>query len=266
MDRIILTGAEMHEYLREHMPTTKADILKKLNKKIEKYAEKLDLTKEGPVEDSYTVLLVTWMMAFLERIENSVLFDQLPEGWIYGIDINYDEFSLTIQHVREVALHGDREYSSHTTDAAYKLVIINPPMLTVEKYCQLHNAEQGTVRQWIRRGKIRTACKVGNEWQIPILTPLPSRGYEDAQYKWLGGIESESLPEEYKFLADYALATFMQDRKEKTKFYVLLVSRGAFDGTGKGENRRLLMDAKEREKLELFMIAHPQIKYCGTLI
>ena len=266
MDRIILTGKEMFEYIREHMPTSKADILKKLNRKIEKYAEKLDLTKEGPVEDSYTVLLVTLMMAFLERIENSVLFDELPEGWVYGLDINYDEFSLNIEHVREVSLREDREYRSHITDAAYKLVISNPQMLTVEKYCQLYHAEQGTVRQWIRRGKIRTACKVGNEWKIPILTPPPSRGYEPAQYKWLGGIDAESLPEEYKFLSDYVIATFYQDTKEKTKFHVLLVSKETIVGTDKGNNKELLLNAKDREKLELFMIAHPQIKYCGTLI
>lgn len=266
MDRIILTEAEMHEYLREHMPTTKAAILKKLHKKIEKYAGKVETATPEQERDSYTVLLVAMMMAFAERIEKSVLFEDLPDGWVYGLDINYDEFSLNIEHVREVSLNEDREYRSHITDAAYKLVISNPQMLTVEKYCQLYNAEQGTVRQWIRRGKIRTACKVGNEWKIPILTPLPSRGYESAQYKWIDGIDTESLPDEYQFLSDYVIATFYQDAKEKTKFHVLLVSKETFTGTDKGKNKELLLDAKEREKLELFMIAHTQIKYCGTLI
>lgn len=266
MDRITLTGAELHEYLRDQMPTTKAAILKKLHKKIEKYAAKVETAVPEKEQDSYTVLLVAMMMAFAERIEKAVLFEELQDSWVYGLDINYDEFSLNIEHVREVSLNDDREYCSHITDAAYKLVIFNPQMLTVEKYCQLYNAEQGTVRQWIRRGKIRTACKVGNEWKIPILTPLPSRGYEPAQYKWLNGIDAEGLPDEYQFLSDYVLATFYQDSKEKTKFHVLLVSKETFVGTDKGKNKELLLDAKDREKLELFMIAHPQIKYCGTLI
>ena len=47
---------------------------------------------------------------------------------------------------------------------------------------------------------------------------------------------------------------------------MLLVSKETFVGTDKGKNKELLLDAKDREKLELFMIAHPQIKYCGTLI
>ena len=129
--------------------------------------------------------------------------------------------------------------------------------------------EQGTVRQWIRRGKIRTAYKEGKEWKIPELSPPPSRGYEGAQYKWIYGLDN--LPEEYSFLADYVIATFYQDMKDKSKYHVLLVSKETFTSKNPGnvaptKNQELLLDAKEREKLELFMIAHPQIKYCGHRI
>lgn len=153
--------------------------------------------------------------------------------------------------------------SSHL-DAVYKLISINPNSFSVNEYAQFYKVEQGTVRQWIRRGKIRTAYKEGSEWKIPELTPPPSRGYEGAQYKWIKGVDN--LPEEYDYLKNYVIATFYQDIADKSKYYVLFVSRETFIGNTVKNNKELLLDAKEREKLELFMIGHPQIKYCGWVI
>ena len=50
---------------------------------------------------------------------------------------------------------------------------------------------------------------------------------------------------------------------------MLFVAKETFYGddlSGNDKNKELVLDAKEREKLELFMIAHPQIKYCGIVI
>ena len=51
---------------------------------------------------------------------------------------------------------------------------------------------------------------------------------------------------------------------------MLLVARETFSSddktVAKAKNRELLLDSKEREKMELFMISHPQIKYCGYVI
>lgn len=262
-----LTGSEMLPYIRKQECTTKEDVLKKLDRKITRYMEKA----ENDVEklDSYGTMLVSHLVIFKEKIERAVLFDPLPDEWAYFLDYTYDEFDLNIEHFTAIEIKEDGEIVNTHADAVYKLVTLNPINLSIEKYCEIYNAEQGTVRQWIRRGKIRTAFKLGNVWKIPALTPTPSRGYEPAQYKWMSGIDKDTLPEEYAYLYDYVLATFYQDRADRTKFHVLFVAKETFmsdDRSGNGKNKELLLDAKEREKLELFMISHPQIKYCGIVI
>lgn len=267
MENTRITGTEMLPYIREHECTTKEAALKKLDRKITRYMEKADDNVEKL--DSYGTMLVSHLVVFREKIEKSVLFDTLPDEWAYYFDYSYDEFSLNIEHIYAVDVSEDGEVMGTHANAIYKLVTLNPINLSIDKYCEIYKAEQGTVRQWIRRGKIRTAFKLGNAWKIPALTPTPSRGYEPAQYKWISGLDADSLPEDYAYLADYVLATFYQDRADRTKYHVLFVAKETFYGndlSGNDKNKELVLDAKEREKLELFMIAHPQIKYCGIVI
>lgn len=253
--------------IKSHEHTTKESALKAVKKKMERYMAEADEKPQYP--KTYYALMVTLLAAFYEKIKEAVLFEELPDYWIYGFDYQYDEFSLNLEHIKIYNLDEDDEFRSSRLDAVYKLVVIRPASFTVDQYAKFYDVGQGTVRQWIRRGKIRTAYKEGNEWKIPELSPPPSRGYESAQYKWLYGLDN--LPEEYAFLADYVIATLYQDIKDKTKYHVLLVSKETFTSDSPGDvaktkNKELLLDAKEREKLELFMISHPQIKYCGLVI
>lgn len=255
------------EVIKKRECTTKAAALKRLSRKIERYCKE---SEENPrYAQAFYALMVVLLDHFYKQIEKAVLFEELPDYWVYGFTYEYDEFSLDLEHIMEYKLDEDGEYRSSRCDAVYKLISVKPAALTVDQYAKLYQVEQGTVRQWIRRGKIRTAYKEGSEWKIPELSPPPSRGYEQAQYKWVYGLNN--LPEEYSYLADYVIATFYQDMKDKSKYHVLLVSRETFGSDDAGEvaktkNRELLLDAKEREKLELFMISHPQIKYCGLMI
>lgn len=262
MEQLKLTEEEKLQYLRRIECTTKEDLLTKLKKKQKKYMEKADT--DTRYTKTYYALLIVLFEAFYKKIEESVLFDQLPDYWHYYFDFEYDEFSVNMCHLSSFEVDEDMEIRKSKVDAIYKLITLHPNAFTAEQYSQFYEVEQGTVRQWIRRGKIRTAYKEGNEWKIPELTPPPTRGYEGAQYKWIKGVSN--LPEEYKYLEDYVIATFYQDKKDKSKYHVLFVSKEAFLYNKMDKNKELLLDAKEREKLELFMISHPQIKYCGLVI
>ena len=262
MNEIVLTDEEVISCIRNNECTSKETILQRLKRKIEKYSEKAKSDLRG--SKAYNMLIAAYLVALYENIQNAVLFEELPNYWIYRFDLEYDEFSLTMNHIKKYNVHDDMSFQSSIEDAVYKLITIRPKAFSVEQYSKFYDVEQGNVRQWIRRGKIRTAYKEGSEWKIPELTALPSRGYEDAQYKWLHGVDN--LPEEYQYLSNYCIATFFQDRKDKTKFHVLFVSKETFSGGDQSSNKELLLDAKEREKLELFMISHPQIKYAGSII
>lgn len=254
------------EVIKKNECTTKAAALKRLSKKIDIYSKEADENTRYP--KTYYALMIILLNHFYKKIENAILFEELQDYWIYSYTYEYDEFSLNLEHIKEYKLDDNNEYRSSILDAVYKLITVKPASFTVDQYAKFYQVEQGTVRQWIRRGKIRTAYKEGSEWKIPELSPPPARGYEPAQYKWIDGIDN--LPEEYSYLSDYVIATFYQDIKDKTKYHVLLVSKDTFMSSNPGEaaktNKELLLDAKEREKLELFMISHPQIKYCGHIL
>lgn len=261
-----ITDEEKLVCIKRNECVTKEAALKKLRKKICKYEEDATYPVESP--QNYHDLIIFFLKVLYKRIEASVLIENLPDYWIYGFTFEYDEFCLNLIHISSYEVDEDLEMRSYVSDATYTLVFVRPASFTVEQYAKYYEVEEGTVRQWIRRGKIRNAYKEGSEWRIPELTPPPSRGYEGAQYKWFAGIDN--LPEEYEFLKDYVLATFWQEQKNRNQFHVTLVSRDVYysdDKTNvKNKNMELTLDAKEREKMELFMISHPQIRYCGTRI
>ena len=255
------------EAIKKYELTSKTDVLQQVKKKIAHYSKVANESPHYP--PAYYALMILLLNMFYEKISNAVLFEELPDYWVYCLEYEYDEFSLVLEHIKEYKLDENNEFKSSKGDAVYKMITISPLALTVEQYSRIYNVEQGTVRQWIRRGKIRSAFKEGNEWKIPELSPPPSRGYEAAQYKWVRGIDN--LPDEYSYLKDYVLATFYQDRQDKSKYHVLFVSKETFLSdvvreSVKTKNKALLLNAKDREKLELFMISHPQIKYCGHMI
>lgn len=197
--------------------------------------------------------------AFRKTVENAVLFDETPKDWAYSLHFEYDKFSLSLVHISDYISPIDK-YSSGGIgiDASYELIKREPLKLTVAEFADLYKVPQVTVRQWIRRGKIRVAEKKGNEWLISELAGLPRRGYESATYIW--DTKLEKLPEEYVFLNNYDTATFYQDDYDKTIFHVLFTE---WSDSDKKYDKKL--GVEEKEKLELFMIANPQIRYRGLL-
>mgnify|MGYP002802694782 FL=1 len=134
------------------------------------------------------------------------------------------------------------------------LIIIPAKNLTVEEYANMYGVGVGTVRQWIRRGKIRNAKKRGREWLIPELTELPGRGYQSGVYEWYEYLED--LPEEYEFLRKYTVVIINQNRENKKVYEVTYAAGGV-----RPEKKEY--SEKERERLELFLISHPQIHFIG---
>ncbi|HPR94455.1 MAG TPA: helix-turn-helix domain-containing protein [Syntrophomonadaceae bacterium] len=83
-----------------------------------------------------------------------------------------------------------------TSTVEHTLITVECDYLTVEKYAAMHNVEPVTVRQWIRRGKLRHAKKNGRDWLIPDTEDKPRRGFTSVQYVVENGehIESDEFP------------------------------------------------------------------------
>lgn len=69
------------------------------------------------------------------------------------------------------------EISGLTSTVEHTLITVECDYLTVEQYDSMLGIEPVTVRQWIRRGKLRHAKKNGRDWLIPDTEDKPQRGF-----------------------------------------------------------------------------------------
>ena len=109
-----ISKEQMFELIRKQNNTTKEEVLKSLGKKMKRYTEEAE--KEAAHPTTYYAILLLYLAAFYKKIEGAVLFDTLPDGWIYGFDYQYDEFSLNLEHVKEYNVDEDLEYRSMRLD------------------------------------------------------------------------------------------------------------------------------------------------------
>ena len=190
------------------------------------------------------------------EIASRNIFDA-PDGWFYSFEITNKNAAMYIRHVSEIQ---EDEDGSVVLDIDERFRLINYPvgLLTVVQFASRSKIEAGTVRQWIRRGKLRNAIKVGGEWRIPEITDPPTRGFTPVRYYNNG---------QFFFLPKEIGASFNQHpsvidiyKSKEEKGYIVL-----FDYAPAILPQKLLTDA-EREKLELMLIGNPNIANSASVV
>lgn len=237
---------EMIECYQEAMMTSKDDILSAI--RLERMIWNAKAKEDTRHSAAYYGVLNKLTDRFISKIENTILFDAPYGMWAYMFEVTSDGMVLRLEHASSVDFDDDKNPGDSFVDQDFDMVTVHTKMLTVDEYAQIYGVEAVTVRQWIRRGKLRTAKKYGKEWRIPELTDTPERGYRMGQYKW--DEKLSDVPEEFIFLAEPGIATLYQDEKDKMKYRVSVSDR-----------YKAILDGKEREKLELFLISHPLVRY-----
>lgn len=149
----------------------------------------------------------------------------------------------------EVDEYGDIDTMS--VDNTYELLSLNCKMLTVNEFAELYNVKPLTVRQWIRRGKLRAVKKSGRDWLISEMANPPRRGYESVTYSWSDGVD---LPDEISEFAEYHCLHIFQNQDNKEEFNVYL----GYPGSDKC--KCLFLTKQECEKLELMLLSTDGIK------
>lgn len=190
------------------------------------------------------------------EIASRNIFDA-PEGWFYSFVITNKSAALYIQHVAEIQMD---ENGNALLDVNEKFRLINyhVRLLTVEEYASVSKTEAGTVRQWIRRGKLRNAIKIGGEWRIPEITDPPTRGFTPVRYYNNGHFLS--LPKELGVSLNQKPCIIDIYKAKEEKGYVVL-----FDYAPAMIPQRLLTDA-ERERLELMLISNSNITNSSSVV
>ena len=186
--------------------------------------------------------------------------------WYYAIEESQEGIELKASLLSKLSFRigddGEAYFRGYSTGAGYVVAQLSLRKLTVEEYAEKYDVEPVTVRQWIRRGKLRSAEKIGNEWRIPESEDIPKRGYETGAYSINTeyAIRREAIPSEpYSFLKDTESLTIFQNKDDKNTFTVM------YNVHNKWEPQTLELNTREREKLELFLISTPYFKCNGSM-
>lgn len=208
--------------------------------------------------DIYYEITLDMIKRFIDRVSGAELMERLEDEWSYEIKINNQ--SIWLELVLPDIGNSEIGYMYNGFKARYRILEVRSNYLSAEEFAKNYKVNASTVRQWIRRGKIRTAVKRGGTWRIPELTEKPKRGFELAKYIW--DEELLDLPKEFNCLNDYCFILIMQDYYEKDKYHAYLNKEKkpiALNG-----DEELVLNKNQVEKLEAYLIANEDVEYLDT--
>lgn len=240
------------EIFREDYLFTREDVLQSLELLIE-----YEKTNE---ETAYSSEVVKNRVKLCEKFIAAVKKSKLPIltelWWYYEYQFLGNSMELHLCQADDIEVEND-EIISMTSTLEHTLITVQCDYLTVEQYAAMHEVEPVTVRQWIRRGKLRHAKKNGRDWLIPDTEEKPRRGFTSVQYIVENGAHIES--EEFPLLSASGLITIWQDRENKNKFLCF------FDDHKNKFKSKLELTRSEVERLEHTVIESGQARVEGNI-
>lgn len=179
------------ELFREDYLFTREDVLKSL----ELFMEHEKLNEENEYSNEVVknrVKLCKKLIAAVKKCKLPVLTEL---WWYYEYQFLDNSMELNLCQADEIEVEND-EISGMTSTVEHTLITVECDYLTVEQYAAMLGIEPVTIRQWIRRGKLRHAIKNGRDWLIPNTEDKPRRGFTSVQYliEKEARIESDEFP------------------------------------------------------------------------
>ena len=245
---------QLIEEVWKNLPTNKQTLIEALDKASKDVEYEMRNNPQHTIQ--YYNALYSLLNKVILEISSRNIFDA-PKDWFYSFVISNKSATLYIKHVAGFQKDEDGNVKLEINE---KFRLINYPvkLLTVEEYAATQKTEAVTVRQWIRRGKLRNAIKIGGEWRIPEITDPPARGFTPVTYYNRGNYLP--LPKECGVAFNQFPNIIDIYKPEKEKGYAVL-----FDSAPALIPQRLLSDA-EREKLELFLISNRNITNSSSIV
>lgn len=190
---------------------------------------------------------------FILRINRTVLFEKLDPWWAYRYVISSRGATLELMHMdyRKMVVRPDEDYFC-IPDTTFAVVQHDAKTMSIEEYAQYMGKTEASIRQALRRGKYRSAFKMGQEWRISELCqPNIERGYSHGAYEWHTSLVG--VPGGFEYIKDPGFADLNQDDTDKQSFTVYVYS------WDKHEGHFHQLDKVEVERLEHFLIANPLV-------
>lgn len=246
------------ELFEQRYATNKYRILSRIDQVIKMFEGQVQRKDKDDPEIPNLQAKIRYLHEFKSKVSATTLPEGMDGWWAYSFSLGAQGAVLYLRHYEGCDIEGeeDNEYiSMWNQDAEFPLVTVHAILLSAEEFASQHHVAAPTIRVWIRRGKIRSAVKVGNTWKIPELASPISRSYESASYQW--SIPLEDVPDVYATFKGPGMITISQDRQNKQMFELMHYDE---EELRIGEFK---VSSKDAEKLEAFLIAHPNVSYIG---
>lgn len=158
---------------------TKKELLYAVDKYIDRLQqdEGIEIVRRGRSKP-----LAELMLEFRGKIEITPLADLEKPFCAYEVDIVDTEIELYINEYSEIAFDNNGEMEKSRSSITPGIIVTTAPYIPINKFADMQGVKAGTVRQWIRRGKIRNVKKIGSEWLIASTEGKPDRGFNDGTY------------------------------------------------------------------------------------
>ena len=257
----MIDDADRLEVFNETALTTQDELVKSLDEVIGKIEDESKTDTEH--SQSFYARYKDLVIKFRDEIKKNTFPSKLEDWWRYEYEVRESGASLRMSHI-DWFYFDKSDIVDEDVDTTFNLLDVKTKLLTVEQYAQAYGVTTTTVRQWIRRGKLRTAVKAGSEWRIPELAECLSRKYGYRRYTRKETLTD--LPAEYTFFNDYDYVMLSQNEQKKDLYDVCFVKNHDYLSGETEEEimqkyyREIQLDQKEREKFELYLIANPFVE------
>lgn len=203
------------------------------------------LYKQYLCDDSVSYQIEALLFYFIRQIE-SIEIPECTDWWFYSYNFTRFGIELDMCHCEEIVFESKDIYTM-TVDETLTISEIQCKMITVSEFAELHGVQSVTVRQWIRRGKLRAIRKQGRDWLIASIAEKPSRKYKPVTYEW--NCIDRALYKTFPFLEGINILQISQNADDKSVYDILL-----------GGRIGLKLTPSECEKLELALLALENVK------
>ncbi len=174
----------MSEYKWNYLPTSKKEVISVLDE-----ASK-DVVNEMRNNPNHTLQYYNALSSLLDKVIMEIASRKIfnaPDDWYYSFEVSNRNARLYLKHIHalipaENTNAADNEKYTVEFDECFSIINYPVESFSVEEYAKVTKNEPVTVRQWIRRGKLRNAFRVGGEWRIPAISDSPARGYSPVTY------------------------------------------------------------------------------------
>ncbi len=139
--------------------------------------EDIEIVRKGRAKP-----LASVMNEFRDKVARAPLADLKAEFTAYRVEITDTKIELIIDEFDDIVFDEDGEMIETSADYIPGIIEVNAPYIPIKEFAEMQGVKVATVRQWIRRGKIRNVQKLGSEWLIASTEGKPERGFTSGMF------------------------------------------------------------------------------------